>query len=49
MTIIAYLPLLFGGCGLAVVLIPRLKRYLRTRRLNRGVADYLRQAAAKQR
>jgi len=49
MTIIAYLLPLFGGCWLAVVLIPRLKRYLRTRRLNRGVADYLRQAAAKQR
>jgi hypothetical protein len=49
MMIIAYLLVLFGVCWLAVVVMPRLGRYLRNRRLHRGVGDYLRQAAAKRR
>jgi hypothetical protein len=40
---IVYLLIMVGGSGLLVIIMTKVNRYRRNRRIERGVANYLRQ------
>jgi hypothetical protein len=40
---IVYLLIMLGGSGLLVIIVAKVNRYRRNRRIERGVANYLRQ------